>query len=59
MTEDIITEILYGSDHKNRFFQGWSRFKFNNLRLVLGMVLTFYSCMEKRLKLKVESVEGN
>ena len=50
MTDDIINEILYGFDYKNRFFRGWSWFKFNNLRLVLGMVLTFYSWVEKSQK---------
>ena len=41
------------------FFEWWSWFKFNNLRLVPGMALNFYSCVEKRLKVKVKSVEGN
>ena len=36
-----------------------SWFKFHNLKLVLGMGLTFYSCVEKRLKLNVKSVEAN
>ena len=43
---------------KTRFFyEGWSWFKFNNLRMALDMALKFYSCVEKRLKLKVQSVE--
>ena len=36
---------------------GWSWFKFNNLRLVLGQALIFYSSMTKGLKLKFK-VEG-
>ena len=36
-----------------------SWFKFHNLKLELGMGLTFYSCVEKRLKLNVKSVEAN
>ena len=36
-----------------------SWFTFHNLKLVLGMGLTFYSCVEKRLKLNVKSVEAN
>ena len=35
-----------------------SWFTFHNLKLVLGMGLTFYSCVEKRLK-DVKSVEAN
>ena len=54
MREVIITQILYGFDQKNWFFEGWSWFKFSNLRLLLGMALTFYSCVEKGLKLKVK-----
>ena len=34
------------------FFEGWSWFKFNNMRLVLAMALKFYSCVEKRVKTK-------
>ena len=36
-----------------------SWFKFHNLKLVLSMGLTFCSCVEKRLKLNVKSVEAN
>ena len=58
MREVIITRILYKFDQKTRFFyEGWSWFKFNNLRMALDMALKFYSCVEKRLKLKVQSVE--
>ena len=38
---------------KYYFFEGWSWFKFNNLRLGPGMVLKFYTSVAKRLKLKV------
>ena len=54
MRQVIIAQILYGFDQKNRFFEGWSWFKFNNLRLVLGKALKFYSGMAKGLKLKFE-----
>ena len=59
MKEVVITEIYMGLTRKTDFFEGWSWFKFNNLRLVLGITLKFYSCVEKRVKLKVKSVEGN
>ena len=36
-----------------KFFERWSWFKFNNLGLVLGMVLKFYTSVSKRLKLKI------
>ena len=58
MREVIITKILYRFGQKNRFFEGWSWFKFNNLELVLGMTLKFYCCVEKRLKLKVRKFFG-
>ena len=35
------------------FFEGWSRFKFNNLRLALGTNLKFNTSVAKGLKLKV------
>ena len=38
---------------KNRFFQGCSWLKFNNLGLVLGTNLKFYTSMTKGLKIKV------
>ena len=37
------------------FFKGWSWFKFNNLRLTLGMNLKFYTSVPKGLKLKVRT----
>ena len=33
-------------------FEGWSWFKFNNLRLALGMALKFYTSVTKGLKLR-------
>ena len=52
MREVIIISILYGLDQKNRF-EGWSWFKFNNVRLALGMNLKFHTSVAKELKLKV------
>ena len=43
---------------KINFFEGRSWFKFNNLKLVLGMTLKFYSCVKKGLKLKVRKCCG-
>ena len=43
---------------KTAFFEGWSWFKFNNLELVLGTSLKFYTSMAKRLKLKVRKFWG-
>ena len=43
---------------KTAFFEGWSWFKFNNLRLVLGTNLKFYTSVAKGLKLKVRKVLG-
>ena len=43
---------------KYYFFEGWSWFKFNNLRLGPGMVLKFYTSVAKRLKLKVKKFLG-
>ena len=45
--EVIITSILLGFDQKNRFFEGWSWFKFNNLGLALGTALKFYISVAK------------
>ena len=53
MREVIITSILKGFDRKNLFFEECSRFKLNNLTLVLGMVLKSYTSVEKELTLKV------
>ena len=38
---------------KNAFFEGWSWFRFSNLRLALGTNLKFYTVVAKGLKLKV------
>ena len=53
MRDATTTSILKGFDQKNRFFEGWSWFKFNNLGLVLGANLKFYTSVVKGLKLKV------
>ena len=45
-------------DQNNHFFEGWSWFKFNNLRLALGMALKFYSRVRKWLKLTVRKFWG-
>ena len=56
--EVIITSILKGLDQKNRFFAGWSWFKFNSLGLALGTNFTFYISLSKGLKLKVRKFWG-
>ena len=43
---------------KTAFFEGWSKFKFNNLGLTLGMNLKFYTSVAKVLKLKVRKFWG-
>ena len=43
---------------KTAFFEGWSWFKFNNLRLTLGTNLKFYTSVAKGLKLKVRKFWG-
>ena len=50
MRKVIITSILQGFDKKNRFFVGWSWFKFNNLGLALVTNLKFYTSLAKGLK---------
>ena len=42
MEEVITTLILQGFDQKNRFFEGWSWLKFNNLGLAQSTNLKFY-----------------
>ena len=49
----LITSTFSEFDHWNHFFEWWSWFKNNNLRLALGMVLKFYTSVEKEWKLKV------
>ena len=58
MREVITASILLGFDQKNRFFEGWSWFKFNNLGLALGTNLKFYTSVTKGLKLKVRKFWG-
>ena len=43
---------------KNAFFEGWSWFKFDNLRLALDTNLKFYTNVPKGLKLKVRKFSG-
>ena len=43
---------------KTAFFERWSWFKFNNLGLVLGTNLKFYTSVSKGLKLKVRKFWG-
>ena len=58
MREVITTSILQGFYQQNRFFEGWSWFKFNNLGLALGTNLKFYTSVAKGLKLKVRRSGG-
>ena len=58
MRKVIITSILSGFDQKNRLFDGWSRFRFNNLGLALGTNLIFYIYVAKGLKAKVKMFWG-
>ena len=58
MREVIITSILLGFDQKNHFFEGWFWFKFNNLKLALGVNLKFYNSVTKVLKLKFREFCG-
>ena len=55
---DLTISILWGFDQKNHFFGRWSWFKFNNLGLVLGRNLQFYTSVAKRLKLKLRKFWG-
>ena len=56
--EVIITSILKWFDKKNRFFEGWSWFKFDNLGLALVTNFKFYTSMAKGLKVKVRRFWG-
>ena len=49
----IIASLLYWFDKKKYFFEGWSRFKFSYLELVLGTAWKFYDSLEKVLELDV------
>ena len=56
---DVITmSILEGFDQKNRFFERWPWFEFNNFGLALGTSLKFYTSVTKGLKLKVRTFCG-
>ena len=57
MREVIISQIIYGFIQKTDF-RGWSWFNVNNMALALGMALTFYSSVAKRLKRKVKKCRG-
>ena len=48
-----ITSTLLGLDQKNLFFERCYWLKCNNLELLWGMALTFYSSLVKKLTLKV------
>ena len=56
MKEVIVTSIW--PEKPFFFFEWWSRFKFNNLGLVLGTNLNFYTRVTKGLKLKVRKFWG-
>ena len=58
MTKVVTTSSLLGFYQENRFFEGWSCFKFNNLGLALGTNLKFYTSEAKGLKLKVRKFWG-
>ena len=58
MREVITTSILLGFDQKNRSFEEWSWFKFNNLGLALGAKLKFYTSLSEEFKLKVRKFLG-
>ena len=54
-----MTSILEGFDQqKNQFFWGVLWFKFNNLRLAVGMDLKFYTSVAKGLKPLFTFAEG-
>ena len=55
--EVIISQMIYEFFQKADF-EGWLWFNVNNLGLALGMALTFYSSVAKRLKLKVKKSLG-
>ena len=57
-TQVIMTSVLLGFDQKTAFFEEWPWFKFNNLRLALGIVLKIFASVAKELELKVRKVCG-
>ena len=58
MREVIITSVLLGFDQRNRIFEGWSWFRFNNLRLAISTNLKMYTSVAKGLKLKARKFWG-
>ena len=60
MRQVITSSLLFYMDftRKTAFFEGWSWFKFNNLGLVLGTNLKFYTSVGKGLELKVRNFGG-
>ena len=52
---DVISQPQFYRDltRKTAFFEGWPRFKFNNLGLALGKNLKCYISVAKGVKLKV------
>ena len=56
MRKVIITSILSGFHHKNHFFDGYSLFNFNRLRVALGIALKFYTSVEKNVETKSQKV---
>ena len=58
MRQVIITSILKEFHPKNHFFEGQPWFKFNYLRLALGMDFKFSISIAKSLKLKVRKLFG-
>ena len=55
MREVIISQIIYGFVQKTDF-EVWFWFNVNNLGLVLGMALKFYSSVAKKIKTKSQKV---
>ena len=60
MRQVITSSLLFYMDftRKTAFFEGWPWFKFNNLGLVLGINLKFYTSVGKGLELKVRNFGG-
>ena len=60
MRQVITSSLLFYMDftRKTAFFEGWPWFKFNNLGLVLGMNLKFYTSVPKGKYKKSESFGG-
>ena len=58
MKEVITTLILQGFDQKNRFFEGWSWLKFNNLGLAQSTNLKFYISLPTFVEVTGEKLVG-